>query len=193
MSRARVLVALALITLSITAACAEDKVVSNTSTATSIDVQREPGSPAVTDPAPGSGSGSVQGRTPGAGSYSAAQPPPAGFRDPDLAARGAIPLTARVSPGCVEHGQKLSITARTRAGAYVRISVIFPNGEFKDVPAHTGTAGSSGAVEWSLKVTDAAKTGEGRVQISARNPDTAEQGSTGTWDFVVTAPGGCTP
>jgi hypothetical protein len=179
----RVALALLMVTAG---ACAKDKVVTSTTTQTSIDYRREPGATVAGGP-----STSLKGRSPRVGPYSAADPPSSGFRDADVLSPGPLPLTVRISPGCVEHGQTLDITARSRRGIYMRLSIVYPNGQFRDVPTHSATAGGAGTVTWSVKVTEEAKAGVGHLQVSARDPDKGESGTTGAWDFVVAAPHAC--
>jgi hypothetical protein len=82
------------------------------------------------------------------------------------------------SPQSVSHGQTMTITARTRSGASCAVRVLYPDGYQSRARSVAGqkTAGSSGAVSWSLAI-GTKSTGAGKVTVTCTLGNTSGNGS----------------
>jgi hypothetical protein len=146
--------------------------------------------PTLVDPKTGK-----QGRIEETDKYTASSPPPASFRQPDIVAnKGEVPLEVKVSPPCVEHGQKLIAVMRSEPGITVAAQVKWPNDQFSGLDSTRGTTDADGTFRWEVEVKPTALWGVADLQVAAIDESAAgstRSGSAGNWEFVVASAGRC--
>jgi hypothetical protein len=143
---------------------------------------------APVDPATGKQPVVRQGET-----YSAVSPPPTDFRAADGSGdKGVVPLSAKVTPACVEHGQTVHIVLKSEPGMLIVAQIKWPNDQFSGLDSTRGKAGKDGTWTWDVEVKPTALFGEATVQAAAIDEeDGSRSGTSGDWRFVVATPGHC--
>lgn len=151
---------------------------------------RDTAPPTLVDPATGK-----QGRIDEDDKYTAVAPPPPEFRPADLPGPpGDVPLTAAVTPGCVEHGQTLTLHFKSEPGITVAAQIKWPTDQFSGLENTRGTTGPDGVLTWKVDVKPTALYGQADAQavaIDERAGGRQRTGSFGNWQFVVAPPGRC--
>lgn len=146
--------------------------------------------PTLVDPATGK-----QGRIKETDRYTAVAPPAAEFRPADVPGPpGEVPLTASVSPGCVEHGQTVTLQFKSEPGITVAAQIKWPTDQFSGLDNTRGTTGPDGILTWKVEVKPTALYGVADAQAAAideRPEGRRRKGSFGNWEFVVAPPGRC--
>jgi hypothetical protein len=146
--------------------------------------------PTLVDPATGK-----QGRIKEGDKYTAVSPPPVEFRPADVPGPpGEVPLTASVSPGCVEHGQTVTIQFKSEPGITVASQIKWPTDQFSGLDNTRGTTGPDGVLIWKVEVKPTALYGVADAQgaaIDERPEGRSRKGTFGNWEFVVAPPGRC--
>lgn len=146
--------------------------------------------PTLVDPATGK-----QGRIRESDKYTAGSPPPPSFRPPDQPGeQGQVSLAASVSPPCVEHGQKLTVTLKTDPFATVAAQIKWPNEQFSGLDNTRATTGADGIHTWVVDVKPTALVGIADLMAAAIDERRGHQHRTGShagWQFVVAPPGRC--
>jgi hypothetical protein len=148
--------------------------------------------PTLVDPKTGK-----QGKIEPEDTYTASNPPPAAFRPSDVPSSepskpNAIPLDAKITPPCVEHGQQVTFVFRSEPGITVAAQVKWPNDQFSDLDNTRGTTGKDGTFTWKVTVTPADLIGQADLQAAAIDEhDRSRPGTSGDWEFVVAPPGRC--
>jgi hypothetical protein len=130
--------------------------------------------------------------------YTASAPPPVEYRKPDISGRGgaappgAVPLEARVTPPCVEHGQQVTVVLKSEPGITLAAQIKWPNEAFSDLDQTRGAAGPDGTLSWTVEIKPTALYGQADLMAAAIDEQkSGREGSSGDWFFVVAPPGRC--
>lgn len=154
------------------------------------------GSPKPGSTAPADDDDGHEGENTTTGKYSVEEPPSTAFRRADsgesFSGNGKVPLELKIEPGCVEPGDTLAVTARTKPDVQVGLLTNLPGDAAGRGQEYRGRSDARGLVTWTLSVLPKTTPGNYTMFGAAADDNGNDGGRSGTWLFVV-GQGDCSP
>lgn len=142
--------------------------------------------PAVTARPTESGHGHEPGYTPD-------DPPSEDFREPDVdgGGQGTLRLLVRIKPGCVEPGQLITFTLKTKPDVSLLIIPNVAADEQGRAKEYSGRTGADGLWSQTISIPPNHVARESELFASAADDKGYDGGHSGTWRFVIAEKGEC--
>lgn len=164
------------------------------SSAASASVDPSSSAAASSTPKPGEtadpdGDHDHEGETTTTGKYSVEEPPPTTFRRADsgesTSGSGKVPLELKIEPGCVDPGNTLVVTARTKPDVQVGLLTNLPGDAAGRGQEYRGRSDARGLMTWTISVLPKTTPGNYSMFGAAADDKGNDGGRSGTWIFIV--------
>ncbi len=127
--------------------------------------------------------------------YSPESPPPSGFRSADSGesetGSGRVPLQVSIQPSCVEIGDLVTFTLRTKRDVQVAFLTNLPRNAQGQGEEKRDRSNSSGTFAWTVSVLPGTQPDQYTLFAAAADDKGDDGGRSGKWFFVVAAENGC--
>lgn len=127
--------------------------------------------------------------------FSAENPPPSGFRDPDVdggkTGAGKLSLKVKIDPTCAEQGESILVTLKTKPDVQVSFFTQFKEEPSGKMRVYEGRSNAQGLYSQRLDVRSDQEPFQYTLFGAAADDKGTDGGHSGQWFHVVAEKGGC--